>query len=62
MYMCVCNAINMKKVQEAKEDGIRDAQLVFKRCGVEPGCGQCTLEMNQYLQDAEKSRNTLKVA
>tara|TARA_B100000676_G_scaffold297732_1_gene339760 strand:+ start:1696 stop:1854 length:159 start_codon:yes stop_codon:yes gene_type:complete len=52
----------MKKVQEAKEDGIRDAQLVFKRCGVEPGCGQCTLEMNQYLQDTENSRNTLKVA
>lgn len=51
MYVCVCNAINLKKVQLAKAEGIRDADKVFALYGVESCCGQCINEMNNYLTE-----------
>jgi len=62
MYVCICNAINVRKLQEAKEDGIRDADKLFEWCGVEVCCGQCTSEMNKLLQNEFKPNKNLKVA
>ena len=59
MYVCVCNAINLKKVQQAKAEGIRDAGKVFEMYGVESCCGQCINEMNNFLLTENVPTKTL---
>ena len=51
MYICVCNAINEKKVAIAARDDARSVADVFRRCGARPQCGKCFTHMAEVIEE-----------
>jgi bacterioferritin-associated ferredoxin len=41
MIVCICNAINEKKIEEARASGASNAAGVYRHCGAKPQCGKC---------------------
>ena len=52
MYVCVCNAINDRKVEEAIAAGARSVARIYKHHACAPKCGKCIPLMRERLQDA----------
>lgn len=41
MYVCICNAINERKLSDAVSNGATSVSDVFKHHGSTPRCGSC---------------------
>jgi bacterioferritin-associated ferredoxin len=41
MYVCVCNAVTKKTVEEAIDDGARTREEVTRTCSAGGDCGSC---------------------
>ncbi|MFT0532199.1 bacterioferritin-associated ferredoxin [Castellaniella hirudinis] len=49
MYICVCNAISERHVQEAIAQGAKDLGDLQAQLGVATCCGQCAETATDYL-------------
>ncbi|WP_066458761.1 (2Fe-2S)-binding protein [Castellaniella caeni] len=49
MYICVCNAISERQVQEAIAQGAGDLSDLQAQLGVATCCGQCAETATEYL-------------
>lgn len=52
VYICVCNALNERKVDEAIGAGARSVAGIYKCHGCTPKCGRCIPMMRERLQGA----------
>jgi bacterioferritin-associated ferredoxin len=41
MYICICNAVTQKAVEECARDGARSVDDLTVQLGVAAGCGRC---------------------
>ena len=69
MYVCICNALNEKKLASAVDDacaiGRSDAPTVgegFRRCGERPQCGKCLTDIAKLIEDHQPRINVSKIA
>ena len=51
MYVCVCNAINERKVDEAITAGAQSVGRIYKHHGCAPKCGKCIPLIRERLQE-----------
>ena len=51
MYICICNAINERKVDEAIARGAQSVSRIYKHNGCVPKCGKCVPLMRERLQE-----------
>ena len=61
MYVCNCNGITEKNVQQAVKAGAATWKEVHHHFGYEPCCGRCQIEIMTTLEandSAEKGTNT----
>ena len=49
MYVCICNAINERKVDEAIAGGAQSVSRIYKHNGCVPKCGKCVPLMRERL-------------
>jgi len=61
MYVCICNAINDKKLAEASQNA-RTVGEVFRRCGHKPQCGKCLNDVAQIIDDNREQHIAKKIA
>lgn len=54
MYICICNAVCDKSIQNAITEGNRCSDSVYKACGVEPQCGCCRDEIEDMIESHEQ--------
>jgi len=66
MYVCICNALNDRKVAIALNSGAKTVSDVFRHHGCSPRCGSCVEHMRDKVgvasQSQAKARATLKLA
>ena len=55
VYVCVCNAINDRMVDEAVTAGARSVGRVYKHHACAPRCGKCIPLMREMVQEATGS-------
>ena len=41
MYVCICNAITDREIDQAIADGHGSVDAIYRACGVAPQCGTC---------------------
>ena len=58
MYVCVCNAVTKKCVEEAIEAGAETRNDVTKACGAGGDCGGC----HRYIEKMIEQRDELIAA
>lgn len=51
MYVCICNALNSRAVNQAIDDGAETVGQVYKACGASPQCGKCKFMIREMLDD-----------
>ncbi len=51
MYVCICHALNDKKVKQALENGARTPASVFRHFERQVQCGKCVPMMRSMAQD-----------
>ena len=49
MYVCVCNALKEKQVEEAINDDCKTTDEIFEYYDCEVNCGLCIHEMKEML-------------
>lgn len=49
MYVCICNAVCDKRIQEAISAGHADADSVYAHCGVQPRCRSCSETIEEMI-------------
>jgi bacterioferritin-associated ferredoxin len=52
VYICVCNALNERKVDEAIAAGARSVARIYRYHGCAPKCGKCIPLMRERLREA----------
>lgn len=52
MYICICNAINDRMVDEALTAGARSVARVYKHHECAPRCGKCIPLMREMVQES----------
>lgn len=50
MYVCICNAVCDKRIQEAISQGHADADSVYAHCGVQPRCRSCSVTIEDMIE------------
>lgn len=56
MYVCICRAINEKKIKAAVDAGADRPAAVFRAHGCRPNCGACLTDMQSVIRDAAAGR------
>lgn len=51
MYVCICNALNSRTVNQAIDAGAETVGQVYKACGAVPQCGKCKCTIREMLDD-----------
>lgn len=51
MYVCICNALNTRTVNQAIDGGAATVGQVYKACGAVPQCGKCKCMIREMLDD-----------
>ena len=52
MYICICNAITQRQVEESAQAGIRSVDELASSLGVGTGCGRCRECAKDLLREA----------
>lgn len=59
MYVCICNQVTDKQLQQAVSDGAHTIQALQRALGIGATCGGClsfaTSELNESLSDLLKN-------
>ncbi|MGZ0188892.1 MAG: (2Fe-2S)-binding protein [Alphaproteobacteria bacterium] len=50
MYICICNGINERSVNQAIDGGATKVADIYRANSCAPRCGQCVPDMRQALQ------------
>lgn len=56
MYVCVCNAVNDRRVKAAIREGQCSVSALRKHFGFESCCGRCTQCMRNLIEDHRNDR------
>ncbi len=62
MIVCICNALNDKKLSEAAGTDACSVQEVFRRCGERPQCGKCLSHVAEIIEQNCKPETATKIA
>ena len=54
MYICICNAICDKKINQAIDSGHRKVKDVYSACGAKPKCGTCANDIKNMIDDRKE--------
>ena len=54
MYVCICNVITEKQVQNQIDKGAKDHIDIFKALEAKKGCGICVGYVNEMLEKSKK--------
>ncbi len=57
MYVCICNAINERKLDDAVSSGATSVSAVFKHHGSTPRCGSCVNHIREKVNVASQSQS-----
>lgn len=52
MYICICNAVNERRIHQAAAEGARTLADLQEALGVATGCGSCAEFAMDCLQEA----------
>lgn len=52
MIVCICRAINEKKINQSIDGGAITAKQVYCSLGIKPKCGKCRPEIQQMIDTA----------
>ena len=55
MYVCICNAVTQRQVEQSAREGARSVEELTATLGVGAGCGRCRECAAEMLQSACKS-------
>ena len=55
MYICVCNAINDRKIEDALAAGACSVARIYKHHGCAPKCGKCIPLIRERVQETHLS-------
>jgi bacterioferritin-associated ferredoxin len=53
MYVCICNAVNEKSIQQAVAEGAQNVRDVRRCLGVGSQCGQCVRHAHEVIEQAK---------
>jgi bacterioferritin-associated ferredoxin len=56
MFVCVCNGITHRQIEEAIDRGAASLEELTAQLGVAAGCGNCAAFTRQYLSNALQAR------
>ena len=56
MYVCICEAVTEKQINEAAEAGVKDLWGLRKELGVAVGCGSCKEMASKILRKKRQSK------
>jgi len=62
MYVCLCNAINDKKMSSVITNDTRHVGDVFRSCGHKPQCGKCLPNVAELIAETKAALMATKVA
>jgi bacterioferritin-associated ferredoxin len=52
VYICICNAITQRQVEESARAGVRSVEELTSTLGVGAGCGRCRECAKDLLREA----------
>jgi len=58
MFVCICNAVNEKAIQQAVADGAQSVRDVRRSLNVGSQCGQCVRQAHEVIEQAKYSAHT----
>ena len=58
MYICICNAVTQKAIEECARDGAKSVEDLSSKLGVGAGCGRCLECASEFLRETCRSRKT----
>jgi bacterioferritin-associated ferredoxin len=53
MYVCICNAVNEKDIQQAVADGAQSVRDLRRCLDVGSQCGQCVRHAHEVIEHAK---------
>ncbi|MCB9639848.1 MAG: (2Fe-2S)-binding protein [Myxococcales bacterium] len=56
MIVCICRALNEKKINQSIDEGATTARQVYCSLGVKPKCGKCCREIQEMIDSALSTR------
>ena len=54
MYICLCNNLTSKKVNEALQKGISTSKNIYSYYKCKPKCGKCIDFLNEIIEENSK--------
>lgn len=54
MYICICNAICDKRINNAIDDGHHSVKQVYSACGAKERCGSCASDIKNMIHEKRK--------
>ena len=57
MYICLCNNLTSKKVQEALKKGVNDYKNVHSFYNCQPKCGKCLEFISDIFNESTSSKD-----
>lgn len=55
MYVCICNAIRAREIEDLVAKGVRNVEDVYRGMGVEPECGTCREHIRALVETPDVS-------
>jgi bacterioferritin-associated ferredoxin len=52
MYICICNAVTQRQVEDSAREGVRSVEELTATLGVGAGCGRCRECATEMLREA----------
>ncbi|QFY42088.1 (2Fe-2S)-binding protein [Candidatus Methylospira mobilis] len=62
MYICVCQAVTERQIQQAAQDGARSLRDLSRDLGITRECGRCAICARQCLKQALADCHSADVA
>lgn len=59
VYVCICNAVTEDAVHACLASGSTNLREVKQGCGMKPGCGSCTKQINTMLSEWQTASELL---
>lgn len=56
MFVCICRAINEKKINRTIDNGAVTAKQVYCALGVKPKCGKCRADIQEMIDNVLRNR------
>jgi bacterioferritin-associated ferredoxin len=53
MFVCICNAVNEKSIQQAVSEGAQNVRDVRRSLNVGSQCGKCVRQAHEVIEQAK---------